>query len=179
MSGQRKLATCLLGSAAAFLGAASSPAISPAALNAALASHVTRPQNAERQLYGLPALSWDQGLAAEAAGYAAELASTGKWAHSPPERRVGEGENLWMGTRGAFTPEEMVAGWISEKSLFHPGTFPNVSSSGSWHEVGHYTQIIWPDTVRVGCAVRSSASYDYLVCRYKNPGNVIGERLLS
>jgi hypothetical protein len=80
-----------------------------------------------------------------------------------------------MGTRGYFPLEEMVSDWAAEKSMFKPGTFPQVSSTGRWEDVGHYTQIVWSDTARVGCALRSSAEYDYLVCRYASPGNVIGE----
>ena len=144
---------------------------------AGLADRLTRPQNTERSMVGLPAMAWDAALAAAAADYAAELARTGKWGHSRPDQREGQGENLWMGTHAAFTLEEMVDGWLSERRMFRRGTFPNVSRSGSWHDVGHYTQIIWADTMRVGCAIRSSRSYDYLVCRYSAPGNVMGERV--
>jgi len=157
-------------------GTAATPA--PHQIQAAdLADRLTRPQNTERALVGLPAMAWDPALALAAADYAAELARTGKWGHSPSEQRQGQGENLWMGTRAAFTPEEMVDGWLTERRLFRHGTFPNVSKSGSWHDVGHYTQIIWADTMRVGCAVHSSRAYDYLVCRYSAPGNVMGERV--
>jgi hypothetical protein len=34
--------------------------------------------------------------------------------------------------------------------------------------------MIWPDSDRVGCAVRSSSRNDYLVCRYSPAGNVVG-----
>lgn len=142
-----------------------------------LADRLTSPQNAERATIGLPAMAWDPALAQAASDYAAELARTGRWGHSRPDQRQGQGENLWMGTRAAFTLEEMVDGWLTERKMFRRGTFPNVSRSGSWHDVGHYTQIIWADTMRVGCAVRSSRAYDYLVCRYSAPGNVMGERV--
>jgi len=46
--------------------------------------------------------------------------------------------------------------------------------NGRWDQVGHYSQMIWPGTDRVGCAVRSSARSDYLVCRYSPAGNVFG-----
>ena len=144
---------------------------------AQIADRLTRPQNEERAVVGLPAMAWDPALAQAADAYAAELARTGKWGHSNPDQRPGQGENLWMGTRAAFTAEEMVDGWLTERRLFRHGTFPNVSRSGSWHDVGHYTQIIWADTMRVGCAIRSSRAHDYLVCRYSAPGNVMGERV--
>lgn len=123
-----------------------------------------------------PAL-WDVRLAASADAYAAELARTGRFAHSPAESRQRQGENLWMGTRGAFSFDRMVADWGSERKMFRAGRFPDVSTTGRWEDVGHYTQIIWPTSVRVGCALRSSAVYDYLVCHYGQGGNVFGERV--
>ena len=41
-----------------------------------------------------------------------------------------------MGTRGAFTAEEMVGDWIAEKKMFRAGVFPNVSATGNWEDVG-------------------------------------------
>jgi hypothetical protein len=141
------------------------------------ASLVVRAQNNERAAYGFGAMAWDPALARAAAGYAAELAATDKWEHSDYQRRVGQGENLWMGTRSAFTLEQMVGEWLAERKVFRPGVFPNVTTTANWGDVGHYTQIIWPETLRVGCALRSSAEYDYLVCRYSQPGNVMGQPL--
>lgn len=123
-----------------------------------------------------PAL-WDKQLAATADAYAAELARTERFAHSPRDSRNGQGENLWMGTRGAFSFDRMVSDWGSERSMFRAGRFPDVSTTGRWEDVGHYTQIIWPASTRVGCAIRSSARYDYLVCHYGETGNVIGQNV--
>ena len=135
-------------------------------------------QNAERRSLGLRPLQWDPQLAAAATAYADDLAATDSWEHSPDESRPDQGENLWMGTRGAFTPEDMVGDWIAEKRMFRAGTFPYVSSTGSWEDVGHYTQIIWADTDRIGCGLGSSPDYDYLVCRYAQAGNVMGENVM-
>jgi hypothetical protein len=79
-----------------------------------------------------------------------------------------------MGTRGAFSLDQMLGSWAKEGRWFKPGIFPNVSRSGDWSRVGHYTQMIWRGTTRVGCALRSSARYDYLVCRYGPAGNIVG-----
>jgi hypothetical protein len=133
--------------------------------------------NVERRMAGAGPLRWDPRLVAAADRYAAQLARTGRFAHSPAHLRNGQGENLWMGTRGAFSPEAMVADWASEKRLFRPGVFPHVSRTGSWADVGHFSQMIWPSTVSVGCSVRSSRQWDFLVCRYASPGNVMGQRV--
>ena len=133
--------------------------------------------NRERRAVGTPALAWDPGLASAAAAYGPALARRGSLAHSPAEARPGQGENLWMGTRGAYSVEEMADGWAEEKRLFRPGTFPDVSSSGHWGDVAHYTQMIWRSTALVGCAVHRSERWDFLICRYAPPGNFVGQRV--
>lgn len=133
--------------------------------------------NRERRAVGAGPLAWDSALAAAAAAYGPALERLGKLAHSPPAARLGQGENLWMGTRGAYTLEEMAGGWAEEKSLFRPGIFPTVSTSRNWSDVGHYTQMIWKGTTRIGCAVHKSRKWDFLICRYSPPGNVVGQRV--
>ena len=130
--------------------------------------------NLARAAFGAPPLQWDNALEAQAAHYAAYLVRHHVFAHSSPRERGPTGENLWMGTHAAFTVESMFNGWEAESSRFEPGIFPSVSRSGNWHDVGHYTQIVWPQTRRVGCAIATSTSYDYLVCRYWPAGNVHG-----
>lgn len=141
-------------------------------------SRVLAAQNVERALAGMPPMAWDNSLGRAAAAYALQMAITGRFEHSDRSQRRGVGENLWMGSRGAFSVETMVGGWASEKRYFVPGVFPNVSSSGNWIDVAHYTQMIWPTTQRVGCAVASNARNDYLVCRYATAGNIDG-RIIS
>jgi hypothetical protein len=179
MVNRMRLAGAMLLAVAAFGGPllATAQPMPASFASGSIYQRVVRSQNGERERLGLRDLAWDPALAAAAASYATELAETGKWEHSPSETRQGQGENLWMGTHAAFSPEEMVGDWVVERRLFRSGTFPNVSRSGSWHDVGHYTQLIWPTTDRVGCAVRSSADWDYLVCRYSGPGNVMGDRV--
>jgi hypothetical protein len=156
---------CLAGPASAGTFASEFPA-------RILAAH-----NAERARMGIAPLVWDNALGAGAATYAQQMAFTGMFQHSNRHARRGVGENLWMGTHGAFSPEAMVGGWSSEKRYFMPGVFPNNSRSGNWEDVGHYTQMIWPTTTRVGCALASTARVDYLVCRYATAGNIDGHRV--
>jgi hypothetical protein len=133
--------------------------------------------NAERVRAGVPPLAWDAALGLGAAAYAQQMAFSGSFQHSNRQARRGIGENLWMGTRGAFSLETMVGGWAAERRHFVPGIFPNVSNSGNWEDVGHYTQMIWPATTRVGCALASTPRIDYLVCRYATAGNIDGRRV--
>ncbi|HYJ31358.1 MAG TPA: CAP domain-containing protein [Allosphingosinicella sp.] len=142
-----------------------------------LAGRIVALHNRERAQVGAPPLAWDPGLAAAAAAYGPALAARGRLAHSPVESRAGQGENLWMGTAGAFPVEEMVGGWAAEKSVFVPGTVPNVSRSGHFGDVGHYAQMIWRTTNRVGCALYRGRAADFLICRYSPAGNVVGEHV--
>jgi hypothetical protein len=140
-------------------------------------ARIVAAHNLERARVGMPPLIWDAALGNAAATYAAQMAITGMFQHSDRSARRGTGENLWMGTHNAFSVEAMVGGWASEKRFFVPGIFPNNSSSGNWEDVGHYTQMIWPTTDRVGCAIASTPRIDYLVCRYATAGNIDGRRI--
>ena len=116
-------------------------------------------------------------LAVAAASYGPALSRIGHLVHSPRQGRENQRENLWMGQQGRYHPEEMVAAWSNEKRLFFPGAFPNVSRTGRWSDVAHYTQMIWPTTTHVGCATASSAGIEVLVCRYAPAGNIDGRRV--
>ena len=119
----------------------------------------------------------DPALNAAALAYARELIANGRFEHSPGPSRPDQGENLWAGTASAFTFRQMVDAWINENRYFVAGVFPDVSTTGRWQDVGHYTQIVWRNTTRIGCGIASNAQRDVLVCRYSPPGNYIGQRV--
>ncbi len=133
--------------------------------------------NVAREDVGLGPLSWDRTLAADARVWAESLAARRAFHHDPDLLQRGQGENLWQGTRDRYAPWQMIDLFIAEKRDFRPGTFPHVSTTGRWSDVGHYTQIIWPDTRQVGCATAVNARHEVLVCRYWPAGNVLGYRL--
>jgi hypothetical protein len=164
--------------AAAASGLAVSPAVPIlAGRNASFAHRLIAAHNAERMVMRVPLMAWDPALATGAATYARQLAYSGTFAHSDRSARRGIGENLWMGTSRAFSLEQMVGTWISERQWFRQGIFPNVSRSGGWARVGHYSQIIWPTTTRVGCGLANGRGRDVLVCRYAPAGNIDGRRV--
>ena len=131
--------------------------------------------NLERARLGLPPLAWSPKLARDARGWAKELLARGTLRHSHPSQRPGAGENLWMGTAGAWSPAEMFAMFLEERRNFRIASFPDVSLTGNWADVGHYTQIVWKDTREVGCALDTAKGKDVLVCRYHPAGNVMGQ----
>ena len=133
--------------------------------------------NDARAEVGTAPLRWSNALARDAEQWAIHLAQRRAFAHAPHDLRKGQGENLWRGSRDRYSPWQMIALFVAEKRDFRPGIFPHVSHTGRWSDVGHYTQIIWPDTQEVGCAVASNNRDEVLVCRYWPAGNVMGYRL--
>lgn len=133
--------------------------------------------NRERASLGVQPLAWNELLERDARLYAEHLTKVGYLEHSvdDPEEVEPQGENLWAGTRGYYGPEQMVGLWVDEKKDFKPGIFPNNSRSGDLENVAHYTQVMWRSSRAVGCAVAHGREDDFLVCRYSEGGNVIGE----
>jgi uncharacterized protein YkwD len=140
------------------------------------ALEMLRIQNEERLFQGRQPLVWDEALAADAGKWANHMARNNIFEHAFSELgKNRQGENLWMGTHAAYALTEMVSYWIAEAEQTKSGKFPDVSKSGNWTDVGHFTQLVWPETRKVGCALKSSAEDDYLVCRYWPAGNRIGD----
>lgn len=136
--------------------------------------------NAARSRFGVAPVGWSDQLAAEAMAHASYMARTGIYGHDQtPGRRKKMGENLWRGQRGVFSYDVMVGVMVDEARLFRPGAFPNNSVNGNWSAVAHYTQIVWPTTTEIGCALASSPTTDYFVCRYAPTGNKDGVYLAS
>jgi hypothetical protein len=131
--------------------------------------------NQARREFGVAPVEWSEELAAGALAHAQYMAATGVYGHDQtPGRRRKSGENLWRGQRGIFAYDVMVRVMVDEARYFRPGAFPDNSVNGDWHAVAHYTQIIWPTTTEVGCALASNATTDYFVCRYAPTGNKDG-----
>ena len=150
----------------------------PVAAQDPLAVRMLAAHNAERLAVGHSPLQWDDRLAADAASYGPTLAALGRLVHSPREARPGQSENLAMASHGTMTPEQLVDLWSREKRLLQPGLFPSVSRTGNWADVGHYTQMVWPSTTRVGCAIQVG-SMDILICRYSPKGNIDGKPVFA
>lgn len=126
--------------------------------------------NKLRGSLGLAPLRWSAPLAVQAQRWAEHLATLGRMEHSGP------GENLAMGTAGAYAPAQLAGLWGQERAMFVNGSFPEVSRTGNWADVGHYSQMVWRRTTMLGCGFARGRGQDFLVCRYGPAGNVSGER---
>lgn len=141
---------------------------------ASIAEQLLAAHNRYRAEVGVSPLVWSETLANHAQDWADHLAATdgNTLQHS---QNSGEGENLWLGPSDYFSHTDMVDSWGDEKQYFRYGAFPDVSATGNWADVGHYTQLIWKDTTEVGCGLAEAERNTILVCRYNPPGNYIGQ----
>lgn len=156
--------------AAAFALPAQSATFTQTQKTELLAAH-----NKYRAALGEPALRWSDNLAAGAQVWARHLANeVHALKHSGA---VAKGENLAMWTAGRASLARLVDLWGAEQRYFVDAAFPNVSTSGNWRTVAHYTQMVWRGTTEVGCGLATGGGYDYLVCRYSPQGNFMGQRV--
>ena len=130
--------------------------------------------NTERTALGIAPLTYSADLAATAQQWANVIAGENNMHHS--KNRGNVGENLAFGTTGIYDTTKLIGLWIKEKKDFINGVWPHVSTTGSWEDVGHYTQMIWSTTTEVGCATADSSKCTYIVCHYSPAGNIIGDK---
>jgi hypothetical protein len=113
-----------------------------------------------------PPLEWSDKLAAAAQDWANQLRDAGcAFEHS----QSSYGENLAGGSTGYLPPEDAVAMWYREIDGYDFG------GGGFSMETGHFTQLVWRDTRRLGCGMSQCNGMDIWVCEYDPPGNVEGE----
>ncbi len=138
---------------------------------------------------------WRAEVGVGALGYSTELeASAQVWAdnlkqnnhcqmrHSKPDGKYGE--NLywasairWSDGRREVqqvTPAMVVDDWAGER---HDYSYAD-NNCKPGKMCGHYTQVIWKATTKVGCAyaVCEDSKEQVWVCRYQPPGNWVGEK---
>ncbi|XP_058067905.1 pathogenesis-related protein PR-1-like [Magnolia sinica] len=135
-----------------------------------LASQFLAPHNAARTALGLPPLVWDPRVARYAEWYANQRRSDCELKHSNGPY----GENIFWGSGDGWTPAQAVAAWVVERKWYKYGS--NTCASGQM--CGHYTQIVWSSSRRLGCAKVTclGGRGDFITCNYDPPGNYIGER---
>lgn len=141
-----------------------------------LAVRLLAAHNAERDRLHLPRLKWNSSLERAAGNWAQQLSHRGYLQHADQRTRASAGENLWMGAAGYWNVESMVGMFVDEKKYYRNDSFPNISRTGNWADVGHYSQMVWRDTQEVGCALETDRGYDVLVCRYWPAGNIWGQK---
>jgi uncharacterized protein YkwD len=121
--------------------------------------------NRFRAKHCAPPLDWSANVAASAQRWASSLRDRGcLFGHSAGEY----GENLAAGTVGMMDPAAVVGGWYDEVKGY------SFSSGGFSMRTGHFTQVVWRGTRRLGCGRSRCRGMDIWVCQYDPPGNVEG-----
>ncbi|KAK9988771.1 hypothetical protein SO802_029010 [Lithocarpus litseifolius] len=112
-------------------------------------------------------MTWDANLATFAQNYANQHKGDCRLVHSGGPY----GENL-AGSTGDLTGTAAVNLWVAEKSQYNYN-----SNSCVGGVCGHYTQVVWRNSVRLGCAkVRCNNGGTFIGCNYDPRGNIIGQR---
>jgi hypothetical protein len=126
-------------------------------------------QNAARASMGLPLLVWDERVASYARWYAQSRRGDCALVHSSGPY----GENLFWGSGTGWAPAQAVGAWLSERPRYD-----YLSNSCYGGMCGHYTQIMWRSTRRVGCAEVTcyNGRGTFITCNYDPPGNYVGLR---
>jgi pathogenesis-related protein 1 len=116
----------------------------------------------------LPPLAWSDEVATSAQGWANHLRDTAGCGLMHTDGS-GYGENLAAGSNlGAQRAVDM---WASEADNYSYS--PRYSFQT---DTGHYTQIVWRNTSEIGCASAKCSGSSVVVCRYRPPGNYIGQQ---
>ncbi|KAB2016509.1 hypothetical protein ERO13_D08G095500v2 [Gossypium hirsutum] len=120
-----------------------------------------------------PLLFWDFQLEKYARWWALQRKADCKLQHSFPEGDFKLGENIYWGSGSAWRPGDAVSAWSEEEKYYDYAT----NSCQEGQMCGHYTQIVWKNTRRIGCArVVCDTGDVFMTCNYDPPGNYIGER---
>lgn len=139
--------------------ACASNTLTPDQQNEALTLH-----NQLRAKHHAPSMTWDNNLAR----YAARHASSCEFEHSHGHY----GENL---AAGFPTVSKAIKKWYDEKQWY------SYQKAQYNHGTGHFTQIVWKSSTKLGCALipcngKHGTPGNYFVCEYNPPGNILGRK---
>ena len=128
----------------------------------------------------LPPVSWDAILGDSVYNYAVRCQGSGDLLSHNANRSTDYqtlggsgyvGENIFGTSGSGATPDDAVTAWMSEAPLFDYAT-----NTGN---AGHYTQVVWRNTERIGCAIVDCPALTYhntVICDYAPGGNISGEK---
>ncbi|XP_036905313.1 glioma pathogenesis-related protein 1 [Sturnira hondurensis] len=123
-------------------------------------------------------MTWDPELARIAKAWARNC----KFAHNerlgPPHKLHSNftslGENIWTGSLSIFSVSSAVTNWYSEIQYY------DFTTRKCTKVCGHYTQVVWADSYKVGCAVQycpkvsgfeGFTNIAHFICDYGPAGN--------
>ncbi|KAI9659040.1 MAG: hypothetical protein M1821_002000 [Bathelium mastoideum] len=172
---------------------ASTSSSAPLPTDSMASAAVVRHNDHRRNHTGTPDVAWDDTLASEAQ----TVANMCNWTHVTTVGSGDYGQNYGASPAGS-TIEDAIEMWYSETNIFLSSYYGQLSPANrgctdegngaySCPEYGHFTQMIWKATTKIGCAI-GDCSNGYVggdggdapgsddpvfqVCNYGPPGNV-------
>lgn len=124
--------------------------------------HVLSIVNNRRYLHACPPVSWDPALQKSAE----DVASKGSFEHS---KTPGVSENLFLSTLLDTGLKQAVSEWYNEEK-----TYP-YRSPGFYGTTGHFTALVWKESVRVGAAIARLNNGTFLYVMHLSPRGNTGQ----
>jgi hypothetical protein len=158
-----------------------------AMVNGILKAHNDARNSTTPGAVNMPPLQWSDDLAAGAQAY---LDGCPGFQHSTQALRTDRygfayvGENLAAGMRFEFNGFVVASGlWIDERQVWTYGgaTCSNAAVCGSCAPTstitscGHYTQVVWANSLFVGCGYKKCGTLEIYNCWYGPGGNIRGQ----
>ncbi|XP_011658861.1 basic form of pathogenesis-related protein 1 [Cucumis sativus] len=125
--------------------------------------------NTARAQDGVEPVQWDETVASFALQYANQRINDCSLVHSGGPY----GENIAWGMPD-LSGTAAVEMWVNEKEFYDYGS----NTCAASRVCGHYTQVVWRNSVRIGCAkvICTNNGGTFITCNYDPPGNFVGQR---
>ena len=118
-------------------------------------------------------MEWSEEMAAYAQRWADRLKQRGcDLQHRPRSGADAQkyGENIFSATGQTADAAMVVETWAAELADY------DAKKNRCKGVCGHYTQIVWRKSQRLGCGMASCGDTEVWVCNYDPPGNFLGQR---
>lgn len=139
------------------------------------ANPILKQHNIHRANHTVERLAWDENLAS----IAAEIASSCNYAHNTEAGGGGYGQNIGAGAPDDEIDKMITNQMYNDEMMLYPG-YGGEPELGDFERWGHFSQIVWKATTRVGChtqycpsglaGVGSNVSPYFTVCNYQPAG---------
>ncbi|XP_064535158.1 Golgi-associated plant pathogenesis-related protein 1 isoform X1 [Drosophila montana] len=123
---------------------------------------VLKAHNAHRAQHNAPPLELDGSLNKLATNWAQHLLANNRMEH---RQNSGYGENIYMASGGNLGGADAVDSWYNEINDY------NWRSPSFQMNTGHFTQVVWKSSKRLGVGFARRGNTIYVVCNYDPPGN--------
>ncbi|PIN03873.1 hypothetical protein CDL12_23591 [Handroanthus impetiginosus] len=124
-----------------------------------------------RRKVGVPPVVWDANLTAEAHAWAVQRRGDCNYRRHSSNQY---GENIYWKSYKEFTPTDVVEYWFDEYKFYDHQKFQcRCQPERAGCECGHYLNIVWSTTKRIGCSGPVYCDNQmgvYVVCEYDPAG---------